>query len=229
MAAGGLLALASHALHVDESASTMLLLIGLAVGVDYSLFYIRRAARGARGRAVHARGDRHRRRHVGAVRARVRAHRDRRDGRDVPHRPAHVHGHGRGHDPRGRRRRPRLADGPARDARRSSATASRRAASRGSAGGCRPGATAGPAARWTWVLDRVLARPGRERAHRLRASDRAGRPGAQPAHLGAEPVAGAAARPADHEDLPAHAAGVPRRAAAGQRGGVRAPTSRARA
>jgi uncharacterized membrane protein YdfJ with MMPL/SSD domain len=42
MAAGGLLALASHGLHVDESASTMLLLIGLAVGVDYSLFYIRR-------------------------------------------------------------------------------------------------------------------------------------------------------------------------------------------
>jgi len=42
VAAGGLLALASHALHVDESASTMLLLLGLAVGVDYSLFYIRR-------------------------------------------------------------------------------------------------------------------------------------------------------------------------------------------
>ena len=32
----------SHALHVDGSASTVLLLIGLAVGVDYSLFYIRR-------------------------------------------------------------------------------------------------------------------------------------------------------------------------------------------
>ncbi|MFL5522334.1 MAG: MMPL family transporter [Gemmatimonadales bacterium] len=42
MAAGGLLALASQGLHVDSSASTMLLLIGLAVGVDYSLFYIRR-------------------------------------------------------------------------------------------------------------------------------------------------------------------------------------------
>ena len=42
MAAGGLLALASHGLHVDSSASTMMLLIGLAVGVDYSLFYIRR-------------------------------------------------------------------------------------------------------------------------------------------------------------------------------------------
>ena len=42
MAAGGLLALASNGLHVDSSASTMMLLIGLAVGVDYSLFYIRR-------------------------------------------------------------------------------------------------------------------------------------------------------------------------------------------
>ena len=42
MAAGGLLALASHGLHVDSSASTMMLLIGLAVGVDYSLLYIRR-------------------------------------------------------------------------------------------------------------------------------------------------------------------------------------------
>ena len=40
--AGGLLAVASHALHVDDSASTVLLLIGLAVGVDYSLFYLRR-------------------------------------------------------------------------------------------------------------------------------------------------------------------------------------------
>ena len=42
VAAAGLLALASHALHIDSSANTMLLLIGLAVGVDYSLFYIRR-------------------------------------------------------------------------------------------------------------------------------------------------------------------------------------------
>jgi uncharacterized membrane protein YdfJ with MMPL/SSD domain len=41
-AGGGLLALASHALHVDGSSNTLLLLIGLAVGVDYSLFYIRR-------------------------------------------------------------------------------------------------------------------------------------------------------------------------------------------
>jgi uncharacterized membrane protein YdfJ with MMPL/SSD domain len=43
VAGGGLLAAASHALHVDGSANTVLLLVGLAVGVDYSLFYIRRA------------------------------------------------------------------------------------------------------------------------------------------------------------------------------------------
>ena len=42
VAGGGLLAIASNALPVDGSASTVLLLIGLAVGVDYSLFYIRR-------------------------------------------------------------------------------------------------------------------------------------------------------------------------------------------
>ena len=43
MAAGGLLALTSHALPVDDSAATVLLLVGLAVGVDYSLFYLRRS------------------------------------------------------------------------------------------------------------------------------------------------------------------------------------------
>jgi putative drug exporter of the RND superfamily len=40
--ASGLLALASQGFHTDESAGTLILLIGLAVGVDYSLFYIRR-------------------------------------------------------------------------------------------------------------------------------------------------------------------------------------------
>jgi uncharacterized membrane protein YdfJ with MMPL/SSD domain len=42
LAGTGVLAIASHALHTDGSASTMLLLVGLAVGVDYSLFYLRR-------------------------------------------------------------------------------------------------------------------------------------------------------------------------------------------
>jgi RND superfamily putative drug exporter len=42
LAANGLLALTSHAMHVDTSANSVMLLMGLAVGVDYCLFYIRR-------------------------------------------------------------------------------------------------------------------------------------------------------------------------------------------
>ncbi|ETK34713.1 MMPL family transporter [Microbispora sp. ATCC PTA-5024] len=40
--ATGLLALTSHLLHVDSATGNVMLLIGLAVGVDYSLFYIMR-------------------------------------------------------------------------------------------------------------------------------------------------------------------------------------------
>ena len=42
LAALGLTSLASHLLHVDPSIQSVILLIGLAVGVDYSLFYLRR-------------------------------------------------------------------------------------------------------------------------------------------------------------------------------------------
>ena len=42
LAADGLLALVSHTLHVDTSASSVMLLMGMAVGVDYCLFYLRR-------------------------------------------------------------------------------------------------------------------------------------------------------------------------------------------
>jgi putative drug exporter of the RND superfamily len=42
LAANGLLALISHALAVDSSASSVMLLMGMAVGVDYCLFYLRR-------------------------------------------------------------------------------------------------------------------------------------------------------------------------------------------
>jgi RND superfamily putative drug exporter len=42
LTAGGLLALVSHALAVDSSASSVMLLMGMAVGVDYCLFYLRR-------------------------------------------------------------------------------------------------------------------------------------------------------------------------------------------
>ena len=41
-AALGLTALLSHLLHVDEMINSVILLIGLAIGVDYSLFYLRR-------------------------------------------------------------------------------------------------------------------------------------------------------------------------------------------
>jgi len=52
-AALGLTALVSHVLRVDESISSVVLLIGLAVGVDYSLFYLRREREErARGRTA---------------------------------------------------------------------------------------------------------------------------------------------------------------------------------
>jgi putative drug exporter of the RND superfamily len=42
LAATGLLALTSHVSGIDGSANSVMLLIGLAVGVDYSLFYVKR-------------------------------------------------------------------------------------------------------------------------------------------------------------------------------------------
>ncbi|HLJ99070.1 MAG TPA: MMPL family transporter, partial [Streptosporangiaceae bacterium] len=42
LAANGLLAVISHGLHLDSSASSVMLLMGMAVGVDYCLFYLRR-------------------------------------------------------------------------------------------------------------------------------------------------------------------------------------------
>ncbi|NSC21337.1 MMPL family transporter [Streptomyces albus subsp. chlorinus] len=42
LAANGLLALVSSRLHIDETTNSVMLLMGLAVGVDYCLFYLRR-------------------------------------------------------------------------------------------------------------------------------------------------------------------------------------------
>lgn len=42
LAANGLLAVISHLMHVDSSASSVMLLVGLAVGIDYCMFYLRR-------------------------------------------------------------------------------------------------------------------------------------------------------------------------------------------
>lgn len=56
-AALGLTQLVSHLLHVDQSISSAILLIGLAVGIDYSLFYVRREREErARGSALAAPG-----------------------------------------------------------------------------------------------------------------------------------------------------------------------------
>jgi len=43
LATMGLLALPSQALPMDENVAAVVLLIGLAVGVDYSMFYLKRA------------------------------------------------------------------------------------------------------------------------------------------------------------------------------------------
>ena len=42
LAANGLLALISHRMHLDSSTSSVMLLVGLAVGIDYCMFYLRR-------------------------------------------------------------------------------------------------------------------------------------------------------------------------------------------
>ena len=77
-AAFGLAALPSHIVPMATQASAVVLLIGLAVGVDYSLFYLRRAREErAAGRSERA-ARRGRRRHVGPLGARLRPDRDRR-------------------------------------------------------------------------------------------------------------------------------------------------------
>ena len=42
IAANGLLAVISHRMHMDDTTSSVVLLLGLAVGVDYCMFYLRR-------------------------------------------------------------------------------------------------------------------------------------------------------------------------------------------
>ena len=111
--------------------SEVILLIGLAVGVDYSLFYIRRE-RDERRRAERVGRARGRRGDVRPGGAHLRHHRDDRDGRDVLLRRQDVHVV-RDRDDDGRRRRDdRLADRPCRRCSRGSATGSRRCASRSS-------------------------------------------------------------------------------------------------
>jgi uncharacterized membrane protein YdfJ with MMPL/SSD domain len=53
LAANGLLALISHRMHLDSSTSSVMLLVGLAVGIDYCMFYLRRE-REERARGIDA-------------------------------------------------------------------------------------------------------------------------------------------------------------------------------
>ena len=105
LAALGLVALPSQLLPVDANLPAVVLLIGLAVGVDYSLFYLRREREErAAGRSERCRaGDR--RRDLRARRADLRRDRDRRDGRHVHQRRQDLHLVRRGRDRRGRDRR----------------------------------------------------------------------------------------------------------------------------
>ena len=68
----GLVALFSHMLPTAQQAPALVLLIGLAVGVDYSLFYFSAPARSVRP-GEHRRRRRGRRRDLGPLRAHLRA------------------------------------------------------------------------------------------------------------------------------------------------------------
>ena len=110
LAALGLTAVASQLLPVTDVTQSVILLIGLAVGVDYSIFYIARE-RQERAKGVgRRRRDRDRRGHVRPRRARLRPDRHGRHERHVPGRQRRVLGHRPGHDPGRRHRDHRLAD-----------------------------------------------------------------------------------------------------------------------
>ena len=87
----GVVAALSQLSPVEETINHVILLIGLAVGVDYALFYLRRVreerAAGRRQGSSHRGG----RGHLGTRSARLRLHGHDRHGRDVFRRSADVH------------------------------------------------------------------------------------------------------------------------------------------
>jgi hypothetical protein len=102
----GLVGLLSHISGVDESINEVILLIGLAVGVDYSMFYLRREREereSGRSRDLGSRGDG------------LGLHGDDRDGGHVSRGGADVPVVCYRHDPRRRRGRGRVAHRSPRD------------------------------------------------------------------------------------------------------------------
>ncbi len=72
---GTLIALLSHVITMPDFATTLGLMIGLGVGIDYALFIVTRYREQLATRPQRPRVGRHRPRHVGAGRGLRRAHR----------------------------------------------------------------------------------------------------------------------------------------------------------
>ena len=73
MATLGLIAIPSQIVPMDDTISSIVLLVGLAVGVDYTLFYLRREREERAAAPAQREADPHRRRHLGPRRARCPA------------------------------------------------------------------------------------------------------------------------------------------------------------
>ena len=193
-----------------QSARSVILLIGLAVGVDYSLFYLRREREErARGRSD-ARRVADRRRDLGPRRARLRHDRDGGDGRACSSPATTTFTALRARHDRSSSRWPCSARS------RCCPRCCRCSATRSTGPRCRSwaGAPARPSGARLWAggrSDRVAAPPAAlGRARRRRCSSLLAVP-ALGMHTANAGIDDAAARPADHADLRPHAGRVPRR------------------
>ena len=207
IAALALVAIPSQVFPIDNNLSAVILMIGLAVGVDYSLFYLRREREErAAGRAPRdsAAG---RRRDLGTSGADLRPDRDGRDGRHVHQRGQDLHLI-RDRDHAGRRHRDvRLADRAAGDA-----GLARRPRREGPHSLPRTQAPAGGGVPRSGRRSstRVMRRPGLSLALAAGFLDRAcdsRAPAEDRRHRRRRPASG----PGDHQDLQPGQAGVPDR------------------
>ena len=131
---------AETAAPVASGQVSSVLIIGMAVGIDYSLFYLRREREERAAGASTARGAADRGAHLGPGHRGLRADRDDRAGRAVPDRVRRVQRHRDRHDRGGRRGRAGLADRAARAAVLARPAGPTGAGSRSSASGApRPG------------------------------------------------------------------------------------------
>ena len=110
LAAIGLLALPSKVLPMDDAVSAVVLLIGLAVGVDYSMFYLKRAREERAAGRSESRFGRGCSGDVGPLRPDLGLHGAGGDGRDVHQWRQDLRGLRGGDDDRRGDFRPRLAD-----------------------------------------------------------------------------------------------------------------------